>query len=71
MKMNIDCEAVNVHAQRPLDIALQWGHIDLADCIRNAGGTSIFEDKMLRLERNQMKLEDELTSARNEVVRKC
>ena len=51
VKMNIDVDAVNVHAQRPLDIAMQWGHVAVADCIRTAGGTSIFEDKMLRLER--------------------
>ena len=51
VKMNIDVDAVNVHAQRPLDIAMQWGHVNVADCIRTAGGTSIFEDKILRLER--------------------
>ena len=47
IKFGIDTDAVNIHAQRPLDIALQWGHVNVADVIRNAGGTSLFEDKIL------------------------
>jgi hypothetical protein len=65
--MGIDCDAVNVHAQRPLDIALQWGHVNVADVIRHHGGSSLFEDKILQVERHLMMLEDELTNARKEL----
>ena len=69
IKFGIDTDAVNIHAQRPLDIALQWGHVNVADVIRNAGGTSLFEDKILSVERHLMLLEDELTIARNELLK--
>ena len=58
IRLGIDCEAVNVHAQRPLDIAVQWGHVAVADVIRHAGGTSLFETKLRKVERHLMSLED-------------
>ena len=66
--LGIDVDAVNLHRQRPLDIALQWGHLDVADAIRHRGGTSLFETKVMHLESHNLQLEDELTRVRADLL---
>ena len=68
LALGIDIDAVNLHRQRPLDIALQWGHLDVADAIRHRGGTSLFETKVMHLEAHNLQLEDELTRARADLL---
>ena len=68
LALGIDVDAVNLHRQRPLDIALQWGHLDVADAIRHRGGTSLFETKVMHLEAHNLQLEDELTRARADLL---
>ena len=42
VEMNIDVNAINIQKQRPLDVAMMWGHVEIADLIRSVGGQICF-----------------------------
>jgi hypothetical protein len=60
----IDVNALNIMQQRPLDVAMQWGNIDIADLIRNNGGKSMFETRIEMLENTINVLRSELAESR-------
>ena len=64
VEYNIDVNALNIMQQRPLDVAMQWGNIDVADLIRNNGGRSMFETRIEMLEGVIKNLEADLAESR-------
>lgn len=64
VEMNIDVNAINIQKQRPLDVAMMWGHVEIADLIRSVGGKSVFEMKIEQLEGTIRSLESDLAESR-------